>query len=347
MKRKSSAKRKLKAVLVGCGRIAGGFDQDKKRNYVATHAGAYRQCRDTDLVAVCDADTAKLEAFAKTWDVPRVYTDFNRMLDQERPDLVSICTWPESHFKLAQTAIQKGVRGIFLEKPVTDRLEDADRLVELARRKKALIALNHSRRWDTGLNRVRAFLAAGKLGEVHQVQCFYTAGVSNTGTHLFDFLRDCLGDVESVAASPAPVFGDKDLTLSGELIFKNGVRASLNGLDVRDYLIFEIDFYGSLGRLRVTHSGFDAEYWKVGPSAYFTGYKELTPAKLNLGLDKKQMMVNAVQDIVSCVRTGRAPRSTAADGLKALEIICALRESYRRGVRVSLPLKNRKAGLGS
>lgn len=343
-----SVKRQLKAVLIGCGRIAGGFDQDKKRKYVATHAGAYKRVPGVYLSAVCDGAPGKAEAFAESWNVPAAYTDFKLMLKKENPDIVSICTWPESHFELARTAIEASVRGIFLEKPLTTTLADADRLLKLAKKKKTVLAINHSRRWDTGLNRINTFLKSGKIGKIHQVQCFYTAGASNTGTHLFDLLRSCLGDAVSVQASPYPVFGDKDLTLSGEILFKNNVRATLQGLDVKDYLIFEIDFYGSNGRLRITHSGFTAETWKVGPSPYFSGYRELVSSKSSFGLHEKQMMIHAVADIVDCLRSGREPRSTANDGLKALEMICALHESFRKGCsRIKLPLKNRKAGLGT
>ncbi|HTL46686.1 MAG TPA: Gfo/Idh/MocA family oxidoreductase [Verrucomicrobiae bacterium] len=342
----SSSRGKLRAAIAGCGRIAGGFDKDPKRKYVATHAGAYTRSKDFELVAVCDNDAEKLKEFGKTWSVGNLYGDFGEMLRKEKPDLVSICTWPESHFDLCVQAIRAGVKGIFCEKPVTDRLDKADELLDLCRKTGTVLAVNHSRRWDTGLQKLKRVITGGKLGKIHQVQCFYTAGISNTGTHLFDLLRDFLGDVDSVMASPAPVFGDKDLTLSGELIFKNGTRVSLCGLNVQDYLIFEMDFYGSKGRLRIKHSGFGMEAWKVGPSKFFSGYKELTPVKLAVPLEKKNMMMNAVKDLAACVRSGKQPLSTAEDGLKALELICAFHESFKRGgERLKLPLAGRKAGL--
>ncbi len=205
--------------------------------------------------------------------------------------------------------------------------------------------MNHSRRWDDGHLKVKAFLNSGKLGEIRHVNAYYTAGIANTGTHLFDLLGLFLGDAKWVSASSQPVFGDKDLTLSGQIYFENGTLVSLAGLNVKDYLIFELDFYGSKGRLRIKHSGFGLDYWKVEESPYFSGYKELKSSKPPFLMSKKKMMTNAVTDVVQALKTGREPRSTGRDGLKALELICAFKDSFKTGKRVSLPLKNRSTSL--
>ncbi len=334
-----------RAGIVGCGRIASTFDRDPRRKYVATHAGAYSRIPLVQLAAACDLDGKRLQDFGKTWKVKNLYQDLDSMLEKEHLDILSICTWPGTHYDLAKMAVKRGVRAIFCEKPITDRLNQADELVNLCQQAGVVLAVNHSRRWDTGHAKVKQFLDGGKLGKIHYVSCFYTAGLSNTGTHLFDLLRFFLGAVKSVSASPEPKFGDQDPTLSGEILFESGVLASVVGLDVKDYLIFEIDFYGSKGRLRLTHSGFSCEYWKVGKSPYFSGYQELVASKSPADLREKKMMLNAVQDIVACLKTGKQPLSTGDDGRKTLEIICAFHESWRTGNKIALPLKNRNVGI--
>ncbi len=334
-----------RAAIVGCGRIASTFDKDPLRKHVATHAGAYSRLKEFNLVAACDLDRERLTHFGKTWNVNALYSDFGEMLRVEKPVIVSICTWPGSHEALARQAVAAGVRAIFCEKPITNQLETADSLVELCRKKKVVLAVNHSRRWDKGHHKVRDFLRAGKIGPLRHVNAYYTAGISNTGTHLFDVLRFFLGDAHWVESAPAPVFGDKDLTLSGMMGFENNVLVSLAGLDVRDYLIFELDFYGSAGRLRLTHSGFDCEQWKVAASPFFSGYNELKPVVSQWKLDSKGMMLDAMRDLAVCLATGRAPLCTGQEGLKSLEMICAFQRSFKIKRRVALPLKNRKARI--
>ena len=58
------------------------------------------------------------------------------------------------------------------------------------------------------------------------------------------------------------------------------------------------------------------------------------------------MGLTIVEDLIAAIETGRAPRCSGDDGLKALEIALALRESHRRGgTRVQLPLEDRSLGI--
>ena len=54
-----------------------------------------------EIVAVCDADAARAEAFAREFGIARSYTDAAQMLSTEKPDFADIATRPESHFALA------------------------------------------------------------------------------------------------------------------------------------------------------------------------------------------------------------------------------------------------------
>ncbi len=339
------AKKIYKAGIVGCGRIASTFDRDPRRNYISTHAGAYQKARSVKLVAACDLNEERLKDFGERWKVGNLYRDLDEMLVKEGLDILSICTWSNTHYDLAKLAVKRGVKALFCEKPIADDLAKADELVDLCREAGVILAVNHSRRWDDGHWKIKRFLDSGKLGKIHQVNCYYTAGISNTGTHLFDLFRFFLGEAKWIQASPEPIFGEKDPTVSGQMFFGNGALVSLIGLDVKDYLVLEIDFYGSKGRLRIIHSGFGVQYWKIGKSPYFSGYRELIPAKWKIDLTKKTMMTSAVTDLVACLKNGNKPLCDGEDGVKALEMICAFHESLRSGSRVELPLKNRNARI--
>lgn len=332
---------KLRAGIVGLGRIASGFDSDPLRKQVSTHAGAYRRIGETELVAACDVDSLKLKEFGDKWGVKNLYADYKEMFKKEKLDMVSICTWPASHFEVAREAVRRRIKAIFCEKPITDNLKTADRLVKLCREKGVILAVNHSRRWDTFHQEVKKFISDGKLGTIQTVSAYYTAGISNTGTHLLDMLRFLLGDVVWVWATYDGKVGDKDPSIHGAMFFKQGFMVHLHALDVKNYLIFEIDIYGSKGRLRITNSGFGMDYWEVATSPFFTGYSELKKSNGPFPLRDKEMMLNAVRDLTSCVSDKREPVSAGEDGLKALELICALYESAQKEKAVCLPLRNR------
>ena len=114
-------------------------------------------------------------------------------------------------------------------------------------------------------------MRAGSLGRIQQVTCYYTAGVANTGSHLFDLLRFYLGEVKwvqgrlSVNPSPNPA----DPNIDGWLGFDNGAVAALQACDVNAYLILEICLLGTRGRLRVKSSGFELELEEARDSQIF------------------------------------------------------------------------------
>lgn len=342
------AKKKLyRAAIVGCGRIASTFDQDPlRRKYVASHAGAYFKNKNTELVAACDIDPKRLKDFGEFWKVDHLYNDLDVMLERERPDILSVCTWAETHYEMVRKAVAAGVKLIFCEKPIAKALKEADELVAYCKKKGAVLLVNHSRRFDTGHHQLKV-LHDEKLGRPMQASCYYTAGLLNTATHLFDLLRLFWGDAKWVQASPDIVIGDreKDPTLSGTIGFQNGALATIAGLDVKDYLIFEADFYGSNGRLRVADSGFKAFYWNTGDHSHYSGYKELKSPK-TLNYKHKEMLLNAVSNMVECLNGKAEPLCSGEDGIKALEIIYAFHESFRTGKRVDLPIKNRSLKLG-
>ena len=90
--------RVYKAAIIGCGKIAGGYQvNNPKDKSVLTHAKAYAVHGRTRITAAVDADRKKLSKFCKAWKIPFGYTDVKRMLAQERPDIVSICTPSQTH----------------------------------------------------------------------------------------------------------------------------------------------------------------------------------------------------------------------------------------------------------
>ena len=81
----------LKAAIIGCGDIAGGYDEKSTDNGIYTHAGAYRVCG-VKIVAVFDVDINRARSFSVYWGVDRVYEDLNDLYAGDEYDFVSICT---------------------------------------------------------------------------------------------------------------------------------------------------------------------------------------------------------------------------------------------------------------
>ena len=331
-----------RAGVVGCGRVGCAFDDDPRRGYVSTHAGAYSRTPGVNLVALCDLNQELLDRYAEKFNVPGRYTDLERMLGAERLDILSVCTWNHTHRECVERAVDAGVKAVFCEKPIAESLGSADVMVQKCAERGVVLMIDHQRRFDRLHQDVAAFLKAGKLGRIQQVTCYYTAGVANTGSHLFDLLRFFLGEVEWAAATYSRNHSGhlSDPNVDGWLQFRNGPLVSIQSCDVNDYTIFEVEILGTKGRLGVTSHGFDIRFETVSASTRFTGYRELCPATPPVQADgPREFMLQGVAHLVDCLERGTLPVCSGEDGRGALEIVCALRESAQAdGVRVQVPL---------
>ena len=336
--RAEPGQRRYRAAVIGCGRVAGGFDDDPLRKSIWTHAGAYSAHPDTELVAAADLNPEALAAFGSRWGVRNLYRDARALLAHEAVDILSICTWADSHPKLAVRGAEAGVKAIWCEKPMARTLAEAERMLEGCQ--DLVLAVNHVRRWDTCYTKAKELLQQGAIGRVQGVTCAYSGGVSNMGTHLFDTLACLLGTPQAVWAGPAA--GDpSDPTLSGAIFFEGGITAHVVGCDRRAYMIFEIDILGTEGRLRIDNNGSRAELWGVGSSTQDSEDRVLQLRRLVHEGDEGQRMVDAVSNIVGCLQNGGQPLCTGKDGYAALEVATAFLKSYVSGRKVPLPLAGR------
>lgn len=331
-----------RAGIVGCGRIGCTFDDEPQRGYVSTHAGGYVRTPGVELVALADIDEGKLDRYGGKFGVPGRYTDYVQMLEKEQLDIVSVCTWNDTHLDIVRAAVEHGVKAVFCEKPIADSLSAADEMIRLCAEGNVLLMIDHQRRFDRFHQQIAAFLRNGGLGQIQQVTCYYTAGVANTGSHLFDLLRFYLGEVTWVqgrySRNPSP--NPQDPNVDGWLGFADGLVAAIQACDVRAYLIFEVSLLGTKGRLRVTSSGFNVEFEEVRDSQRFAGYRELFPGSPPVRAEgPHEFMLFGIAHLLECLKTGQKPICSGEDGRAALEIICALRESAdANGKRFILPL---------
>ena len=111
---------KLRTGIIGCGKV-GDF-----------HAKVYAELPQSEFVAVCDADSARAEAFASRYGV-KAYTDVATMCRDARLDVVSICTPHPLHASPAVAAADCGCN-VLVEKPLASSLEDCDAIIAAEKR---------------------------------------------------------------------------------------------------------------------------------------------------------------------------------------------------------------------
>ena len=303
---------------------------------VYSHAGAYDACADTTLISLCDSDEATLSDCSLHWGVKNTYTSIDEFLEKENPEIVSICTPDNTHAQITRKVLGlSSVRGVLIEKPLALNLQEAEDIVTLAADRDIVLAVNYSRRYAPGHDRVRQLIENGGIGKVQMVTGYYTKGVLHNGTHWLDLARFLIGDVAAVQGltglkceGPG---SDSDPNLDVQLAFASGGRGHLFGCSADLFSVFEMDIVGSRGRVRIIDSGHNIEHYLVADSEFYTDYKSL---KLNDswdgGLDNS--MIFAIENLVECVAYGKVPLCSGHDGLEALKLGIAAIESRNTNV---------------
>lgn len=122
-----------RVALIGCGVIS------------ENHLAALAQCP-VRVVALCDTDTSRAEEKRRT-HVPdaRVYTDWEQMLDEQKPDAVHICTPHYLHALMCIGALRRGIH-VFLEKPMAMREEEIQSILNAEKNSTARVCVSFQNR---------------------------------------------------------------------------------------------------------------------------------------------------------------------------------------------------------
>ncbi len=318
-----------KAAVIGLGNIGFLFNLDPKRKGIWSHVTAYMRCKRTDLAAAAEIDQDKIDVFQSTYPSIPVYKTVDELMRSSSPDIVSICTPAGNHFSVVDNILDYPVKAIFCEKPLAETVADASRVVEECGKRNILLAVNHTRRWESTYLYAKELIEQGRIGEIRALNLLYPAQVFNIGTHIFDLARMLTGkDITKVWAIPENT-GDLDPKLSGLMLFSDGITCSVLATGKREDLIFEIDIIGSEGRLKVTENGEVIELYRFDESVRYSGYRELLRAEAGV-VKKTDRFAAAIDDIVS-VLDGRKKdvNCTGRDGLASLRIATSMNKSAK------------------
>jgi predicted dehydrogenase len=289
----------LKTAIVGCGNIAGGYDETPGSTGTWSHAKAYQAHGGFSLAAAYDPRQKRLSEFCSRWRVPDQAKDLADLLQRFSPEVVSICSPNETHFDfLLQALSTPSVKGIWCEKPLTLSLAQAKQVEKVA---KIPVLVNYLRRWDRRLCEIGARIQKDEFGKISGGRVLYTKGVFHNASHAINLLQHWLGPVSSVEVAKVHEHHAGDLTADFTLVFGNS-RIHFQALDHRNFNHFEIEIFTELALLRFP-GGATVEIQKRAASKIAAG-------EFNLG---------AVETLAPTIST--AMEEVAANFYEAIETV--------------------------
>lgn len=143
----------IKVAVIGCGSIS------KHR-----HIPEYAANPHVKLVAFCDPVIERAEQFAQLHG-GKAYSDYEEMLNKEKPDAVSVCTPNFVHAPAAIAAANAGAH-VLVEKPMAASEAECEAMIEAARRTDVLLMVGHNQRYMPPHVKAKEILKSGVLGKV-------------------------------------------------------------------------------------------------------------------------------------------------------------------------------------
>jgi len=264
-------------------------------------------------------------------------------------DCISICTLADTHLKLVKEAVDNGIKGIFLEKPISNNLKNARKIIDICKKNNVKLAIDHQRRFDPFYHSIRKFIDMNSLGKIQLVSVKYGGGIVNTGSHIFNSLEFLFGRVKNLTAeyskNKSPNLSDPNLEVKVE--FLDGKNAVLHALDLTNYGISEIDIFGMKGRLQINIITNQAIYYKIS-SEDFQDYKKLKKTRLPFSPSKYAFDISlGLENLIHSIKNNEEPLCNGIDGYKALELAIGSLLSAKTKKRKNIPLKNEDYSIKS
>lgn len=301
------------------------------------------------LIGFHDTNKAAATAVEQKWDIPHI-DDLDTLIEQV--DALAIITPTPHHFNIAKKAIEQG-KHVFIEKPLTQTLEQAEELIKLAEQHQIIGQVGHVERFNPAYLTIRHKITNPLFIETHRLAQFNPRGtdvsvVLDLMIHDLDIiLKSVDAPIVDVQASGVAIISQKPDIVNARLTFANGCVANvtasrLSMKNMRKMRLFQEDAYVSIDFLNK-----QAEVTKLSdqkdtilPSFELNIGKENAKKYITFDIPEVQPL-NAIQqeleEFAHSILENKPVAVTLEDGYKALKL------AHQISNQVQQNLEKRKA----
>ena len=285
-----------------------------------------------DFVGVFDTNEDSLKNICDEFSVKPL---------QSLEELISLCeavnivTPTNTHFDIARKFLNQK-KDVFIEKPLTNTVEEALSLINLAKKNECIVQVGHIERFNPTINKLKELVDNPHYIEIERLAPFQARGtevpvVLDLMVHDIDLILEMVNSpLESIQASGAKMMSNSIDLAHAHIKFQNGVVANLkssriaqnyvrkirtyqkNFYSITDLMIPQIELYGLKH-----HNAFSKEL-KSEEVETNTGLKTLYYEKFVP--ENKDALLEEINDFIHCINTRSKPNVDGQAGANALEI---------------------------
>lgn len=309
----------------------------------------FSQNRNIELRAVCDFSEARLETASTIYPQVELTKNPDIIFKNNEIDAVAIATPVSTHYELAEKALKSG-KHVWIEKPMTETVKQAEELIELAERKNKILFVDHTFIYTGAVRKIKELIKNNELGEL----VYFDSTRVNLG--LFQQDIDVIWDLAphdlsimdylmplkklSVSATGLNYYGN-DLNPKSMLTInmENNVVAHINVSWLSPVKIRQTLIGGSRKMILYddTHPDEKVKVYDKGVHIYETK-EELY--RLNVQyrvgdmyvpkLENQEALAVEAQHFADCILKGEKPQTGGESGLEVVKVLTAANESLRK-----------------
>jgi predicted dehydrogenase len=314
--------KKLNICVVGTGHLG------------KLHTKMFKEIENCNLVGINDSNIGQAKIVGKEFDV-NVFESINDLLNQV--EAVSIAATTSAHYDLAKKCLDAG-KHIFIEKPITATIPQAEEIVEIADSLDLNIQVGHIERFNPALVSMEKYINDPKFIQTDRLAQFNPRGtdvavVLDLMIHDIDIILSLIkSKVKSIEASGVAVVSDNLDIANARILFENGAVANVTASRIsqkkmRKMRIFQRDGYIALDFVTGV-----SEVYSLLPVDQKVKEGFISFGEIGVGDKKKRLVyeqpeqkeINALkyelQLFVNSILNKEKPVVTGNDGLRALRV---------------------------
>ena len=301
------------------------------------HVKHYKTLDNVELIGVFDIDRGRSSEISKNFDV-KVFDNLNSIL--EKVDALSIVTNTEHHYKIARKCL-KSKKHVFIEKPITAMIEEADKLLSIAEQNKVLIQVGHIERLNPALLAINKYEIKPKFIEIQRLAPYTSRGtdvpvVLDKMIHDIDILLSLVKvPIKKIQATGLSILTDSIDVAHARMRFEDGTVASIMSSriardEVRKIKIFQKDLYATLDLLIGSTEIYEvvndetSKYKMTIPFDYKGNTKLIGYHKPDLS--KGDPLRTELENFIYSIQGKQEPIVSGKDGRDALEVAMKIQE---------------------
>ncbi|MEX0274732.1 MAG: Gfo/Idh/MocA family protein [Flavobacteriaceae bacterium] len=304
------------------------------------HLRLLQQSKKYQLVGFYDPDAIQAKNVSEEFGYP-VFENMSELMDQV--DVIDVVTPTLSHFDCAKRAMEKK-KHVFLEKPITHTLEEAQELLRLAKQYNVKGQVGHVERFNPAFMAVRDTIKDPMFIEAHRLAEFNPRGtdvpvVLDLMIHDIDAVLSVVdSEVKQIHASGVSVISRSPDIANARLEFENGCVANLTASrislkNMRKSRFFQKDAYISVDFLEKKTEVVKMKEAPAHPGDFDMVLQNAEGEKKQIYFENPEIVANnaildELETFADAIERDTAPVVTLEQGAKALEVALKIIESF-------------------